>query len=596
MLKIKSIFYNIRYMFKAMWSFSKALFVGKFFLAVLNGIMAPINAYILKILIENITKKDFEISLITIAIIMFFNLSSGFFIATIRKKLGILVDLFKNKLLFEFYSKIADMDYEILYTPDMIQNKNMAIQAIQGGLAINYLDIMFSCLSAIITFLSILYLLSSISIWIYILIILLTLIRIFTVVIDKKRKYKTTLELSRVNTENSYYMSVLTDEAYVNDIKMFSISEWIINKSKKCILNVQNLLQQLLAFVYKNDLIRNLLSCIEMVFPYIYVTNQMIFNDMSFANFTLITTTLKTLTNSVTNITNSLVDLGENSAYVKIYIDFMKVENVIAVPNKGVPVEQIIDTNAAFELKNVSFKYPSSKNLALKDINLKIECGKFYVIVGENGAGKTTLVRLLCRLYDVSEGSLLYMNTNIKNIEYKSYRNNIGVVFQDYKYYCLSLAENVAMNEYNNSDEIENRILDALDKAGLGKKVSSLPKGIHTQLGKIFDDEGVLLSGGELQKLALARVLFKNPSIVILDEPSSALDAFAEDELITTFNSVLKNKTVIYISHRLSVANYSDKLIYIQYGMIKGFDTHKNLLNNLPSYKAMYETQAKHYS
>ncbi len=596
MLKIKSIFYNIRYMFKAMWSFSKALFVGKFFLAVLNGIMAPINAYILKILIENITKKEFEISIITIAIIMLFNLSSGFFIATIRKKLGILVDLFKNKLLFEFYSKIADMDYEILYTPDMIQNKNMAVQAIQGGLAINYLDIMFSCLSAIITFLSILYLLSSISIWIYILIILLTLIRIFTVVIDKKRKYKTTLELSRVNTENSYYMSVLTDEAYVNDIKMFSISEWIMSKSKKCILNVQNLLQQLLALVYKNDLIRNLLSCIEMVFPYIYVTNQMIFNDMSFANFTLITTTLKTLTNSVTNITNSLVDLGENSAYVKIYIDFMKVENVIAVPNKGVPVEQIIDTNAAFELKNVSFKYPSSKNLALKDINLKIECGKFYVIVGENGAGKTTLVRLLCRLYDVSEGSLLYMNTNIKNIEYKSYRNNIGVVFQDYKYYCLSLAENVAMNEYNNSDEIENRILDALDKAGLGKKVSSLPKGIHTQLGKIFDDEGVLLSGGELQKLALARVLFKNPSIVILDEPSSALDAFAEDELITTFNSVLKNKTVIYISHRLSVANYADKVIYIQDGMIKGFDTHKNLLNNLPSYKAMYETQAKHYS
>ena len=191
---------------------------------------------------------------------------------------------------------------------------------------------------------------------------------------------------------------------------------------------------------------------------------------------------------------------------------------------------------------------------------------------------------------------MLYMNTNIKNIEYKSYRNNIGVVFQDYKYYCLSLAENVAMNEYNNSDEIENRILDALDKAGLGKKVSSLPKGIHTQLGKIFDDEGVLLSGGELQKLALARVLFKNPSIVILDEPSSALDAFAEDELITTFNSVLKNKTVIYISHRLSVANYADKVIYIQDGMIKGFDTHKNLLNNLPSYKAMYETQAKHYS
>ena len=596
MLKFKSIFYNIKHMFKAMWNFSRVLFAGKFFLAVLNGIMAPINAYLLKILIDNITKNDFETSLITIAIIMLFNLSSGFFTATIRKKLGILVDLFKNKLLFEFYSKIADMDYEILYTPDMIQNKNMALQAIQGGLAINYLNIMFSCFSAIITFISIIYLLSSISAWVYILVMSLTFIRVFTVIIDKKRKYKTTLELSRVNTENSYYMSILTDEVYVNDIKMFSVSEWIINKSKRCILGVQNLLQQLLNFVYKNDLIRNVLSCVEMVFPYVYVTAQMIFNNMSFANFSLITTTLKNLTNSVTNITNSLVDLGENSAYVKIYIDFMKVENIIAIPNKGVSVEKIDNTNTIFELKNVSFKYPSCEDFVLKDINLKIQQDNFYVIVGGNGAGKTTLVRLLCRLYDVSKGSLLYMGTNVKNIEYKSYRNNIGVVFQDYKYYCLSVAENVAMNDYQDTPEIENRILNALDNAGLGEKIASLPKGIHTQLGKIFDNEGVLLSGGELQKLALARVLFKNPAIVILDEPSSALDAFAEDELITTFNSVLKNKTVIYISHRLSVANYADKVIYIQDGTIKGFDTHKNLLKNLPAYRDMYEAQAKHYS
>lgn len=583
-------------MFKAMWKFSKVLFAGKFFLAVLNGIIAPINALLIKVLIENITKSNFKTSLITIVIMMLFNLLSGFFTATIRKKIGILVDLFKNKLLFDFYSKIADMDYEILYNPDMIQNKNMALQAIQGGLAINYLNIMFSCFSAIITFISIIYLLSSISAWVYILVVFLTLIRVFTVIIDKKRKYKTTLELSRVNTENSYYMNILTDEVYVNDIKMFSVSEWIMNKSKDCILGVQNLLHQLLDFVYKNDIIRNVLSCIEMAFPYVYVTAQMIFNKMSFANFSLITTTLKNLTNSVTNITNSLVDLGENSAYVKIYIDFMKVENIIAIPNKGIPIEKIENTSIVFELKNVSFKYPSSKNFVLKDINLKIEQDNFYVIVGGNGAGKTTLVRLLCRLYDVTNGSLLYMGTNVKDIEYKSYRNNIGVVFQDYKYYCLSIAENVAMNDYQDSPEIENRILNALENAGLGEKIASLPNGIYTQLGKIFDNEGILLSGGELQKLALARVLFKNPAIVILDEPSSALDAFAEDELITTFNSVLKNKTVIYISHRLSVANYADKVIYIQDGTIKGFDTHKNLLNNLPPYRDMYEAQAKHYS
>lgn len=582
-------------MLKAMWGFSRVLFAGKFFLAILNGVIAPINAYFIKILIENIVKKNLNVSLIVIALIMSINLLCGFLKAIIKKKLDILIDLFKNKLLFEFYSKIADMDYAILYNPDMIQNKNMALQAIQGGLAINYLNIMFNCFSAIITFLSILYLLSSISLWIYLLIIFLTLIRILTVIIDKKRKYKTTIELSRVNTENTYYINILTDEAYANDIKMLSTSEWIVRKSKKCIAKAQNLLQCLVTAIFKNDLIRNILSCIELVLPYIYVTTQMIFNNMSFANFTLITTTLKSLTNSVTNITGSLVDLGENSAYVKIYIDFMNVKNVIAIPDKGIQISSLPDCKNSFEIENVSFKYPGAKTNALENLSLSVEKGKFYVIVGKNGAGKTTLVRLLCRLYDPSEGSIKYMNNDLRTIEYRSYRDTIGVVFQDYKYYCLSIAENVAMNDYDDTPETLDRISKALSDAGLGKKIKSLPKGIHTQLGKIFDKEGILLSGGELQKLALARVLFKNPSVVILDEPSSALDALAENELIKTFNTTLKGKTVFYISHRLSVAKYADKVIFMDDKHIKGFDTHENLLRNIEDYRIMYESQAKHY-
>ena len=151
------------------------------------------------------------------------------------------------------------------------------------------------------------------------------------------------------------------------------------------------------------------------------------------------------------------------------------------------------------------------------------------------------------------------------------------------------------MNDYRDTPETEERILKALDEAGLGEKIASMPKGIHTQLGKIFDKDGIQLSGGELQKLALARVLFKDPSIVILDEPSSALDAFAEDELITTFNSALRGKPLIYISHRLSVACHADKVIFVKDGEIAGMDLHKALMEKLPDYKEMYETQAKHY-
>ncbi len=594
-MKLKTVFHCVGYMFKSMWAFNKGLFVGEVLTAVLNGVIAPVNAYLIKILVDNISAKAFDTSLKIIAAVMLVNLLYGLVISKTKKETGILDDLFRNQLILDFYSKIADMDYEILYTPDMIQQKNMALKAIQSGYAMNYLRIMFSWVSAIITFISILYLLTSISVWVYVLILILIAVRIFTVMLDKKRKYRTTEELSRVNTEINYYMNVLSDEAYVNDIKMFSVSDWILNKYKKCMYSVQSLIRKLSAYVYRNDIIRDFLSCIETVLPYIYVTVQVIFYGMSFANFTLVTATLKSLTDSVSGITNNMVNMRENSAYVKNYIDFMQVGNKIAVPDKGIAVSEIRSVTPVFEFKNVGFVYPECERFTLRNINMKIEPGKFYVMVGENGAGKTTLVRLMCRLYDVSEGALLYMGTDVKDVEYKSYRNNIGVVFQDYKYYCFSIAENVAMNDYRDTPETEERILKALDEAGLGEKIASLPKGIHTQLGKIFDKDGIQLSGGELQKLALARVLFKDPSIVILDEPSSALDAFAEDELITTFNSALRGKTVIYISHRLSVACHADKVIFVKDGEIAGMDLHKALMEKLPDYKEMYETQAKHY-
>ena len=595
MSKIKIIFSNSTYMFKSMWNFKKLLFWGRLFNSILNGIIAPLNAYILKILVEKITDLNWNGALIMISMIAIINLTNGILHACIDKKLGDLNDLFKNYLLFEFTSKTVNMDYEILFNPDMIQKKDMAVKAIQEKRATKYLDIFFSCISHVITLASIIYLLSSFSWWVYLVMIVLCSIKIYTVIVDKKRTYNTSIEMAPINTEASYYMSMLTDESYVNDMRMYSISNWSVSKYKNCVNRTHKLIEKLLSVGFKNRVVRSILSGIEIVFLYTFVASQMIFNNMSFANFTLATSTLRTFSDSITNITRSLIDIGENSAYVEIYREFMDTNNIIAVPDKGINIKNLTNTKYLFELKNVSFKYPGSEKIILEDINLQIEKGKFYVIVGKNGAGKTTLVRLLCRLYDVSSGIIKYMDNDIKNLEYKSYRENIGVVFQDYKYYCLSIAENVAMNEYDGSEKTIEKILSALSIAGLGEKIYSLPKGINTQLGKIFDNEGILLSGGELQKLALARVLFKDSPVVILDEPSSALDALAEDELIRTFNSALKGKTVFYISHRLSVAKYADKVIFMEDNNIKGFDTHANLMNKLPSYKEMYESQAKHY-
>lgn len=595
MSKIKLMFSNAVYMFKVIWNFSKSLFFGKMLLAILNGVIAPLNAYILKILVEKITVFDWNSTLEVIGIIAAVNLTNGVLQAYINRKLGITGDLFRNHLMFEFNSKVVNMDYEILFEPDMIQMKELAFKTIREGRAIKYLDILFSCISYVISLVSIIYLLSSFSWWVYLIMLGLSSIKIYTVIADKKHNYNISVDMAPINAETSYYMNMLADESYANDIRMFSISRWVISKYEKCITKAHKMLEGLLSGIFKNTVVRNVLSGIETVFLYTFVASQMFFNNMTFADFTMATSALRTFSDSITNITGSLIDLGENSAYVKIYREFMKKKNTIAVPGRGRNIKELPDTRYIYELADVGFKYPGSEKMVLEGLNLQAEKGKFYVIVGKNGVGKTTLVRLLCRLYDPSSGIIRYMNNDLRDLEYKSYRDNIGVVFQDYKYYCLSIAENVAMNEYDGSEEVIKKISDALNAAGLSEKINSLPKGINTQLGKIFDKEGVLLSGGELQKLALARVLFKNSSVVILDEPSSALDALAEDELIRTFNTALKGKTVFYISHRLSVAKYADKVIFMEDSGIKGFDTHETLLESIKSYRVLYESQAKHY-
>lgn len=595
MSKIKLMFSNAVYMFKVIWNFSKSLFFGKMLLAILNGVIAPLNAYILKILVEKITVFDWNSTLAVIGIIAAVNLTNGVLQAYINRKLGITGDLFRNHLMFEFNSKVVNMDYEILFEPDMIQMKELAFKTIREGRAIKYLDILFSCISYVISLASIIYLLSSFSWWVYLIMLGLSSIKIYTVIADKKHNYNISVDMAPINAETSYYMNMMADESYANDMRMFSISRWVISKYEKCITKAHKMLEGLLSGIFKNTVVRNVLSGIETVFLYTFVASQMFFNNMTFADFTMATSALRTFSDSITNITGSLIDLGENSAYVKIYREFMKKKNTIAVPGRGRNIKELPDTRYIFELADVGFKYPGSEKMVLEGLNLQAEKGKFYVIVGKNGVGKTTLVRLLCRLYDPSSGIIRYMNNDLRDLEYKSYRDNIGVVFQDYKYYCLSIAENVAMNEYDGSEEVIKKISDALNAAGLSEKINSLPKGINTQLGKIFDKEGVLLSGGELQKLALARVLFKNSSVVILDEPSSALDALAEDELIKTFNTALKGKTVFYISHRLSVAKYADKVIFMEDSGIKGFDTHETLLESIKSYRILYESQAKHY-
>ena len=245
------------------------------------------------------------------------------------------------------------------------------------------------------------------------------------------------------------------------------------------------------------------------------------------------------------------------------------------------------------EFKNVSFKYPRSENYVLRNVSIKIQSGEHLSIVGLNGAGKTTFIKLLCRMYDVTEGEILIDGVNIKEYSDEEYRKLFAVVFQDFKLFAFSLKENIVLGgEYD-----EDRFTESLKMSGLYEDAMKLEQGADTMIFKSYDEHGTELSGGQQQKTAICRALYKDAPIVILDEPTAALDPMAEYEIYRKFNDLVGGKTAIYISHRLSSCKFCDKIAVFSDDTIKEYGTHDELANiENGIYARMYSVQAKYYA
>lgn len=246
------------------------------------------------------------------------------------------------------------------------------------------------------------------------------------------------------------------------------------------------------------------------------------------------------------------------------------------------------------EFSGVTFRYGGADTDTLRGIDLKIKQGERVAVVGYNGAGKTTLVKLMMRLYDPSSGIITLGGRDIREYDLKSYRNIFGVVFQDYKQFALSVAENVLGRPMRDGDEAI--VEDALRRAGIWDKISELPDGIYTQMTREFSEDGLLLSGGQSQMLAIASVYAHGSPIVILDEPSSALDPLAERELYRQMYSACEGKTMIFISHRLSSAVSADKVVLVEDGVVRECGSHEELMRLDGKYAEMFRAQAESYT
>ena len=287
----------------------------------------------------------------------------------------------------------------------------------------------------------------------------------------------------------------------------------------------------------------------------------------------------------------ALADMRTNAVFLKTTFEFLDIPSNMY--QGSLTTEKRSDGQYEIEFRDVSFKYPKTDRWALRHVNMKFTVGKKLAIVGENGSGKTTFIKLLCRLYDPTEGEILLNGIDIRKYDYKQYLDVFAVVFQDFKLLPYALGQNVAAStQYD-----EERARECLEKAGFGDRLHSLPDGLKTPLYKTLEETGIEISGGEAQKIALARALYKDAPFIILDEPTAALDPLAEYEVYTHFNDIIGGKTAMYISHRLSSCRFCDVIAVFDNGQIVQMGTHEELLEQTAGkYSALWHAQAQYYT
>ena len=296
------------------------------------------------------------------------------------------------------------------------------------------------------------------------------------------------------------------------------------------------------------------------------------------------------LAEGVSSLLTTLGNMRENAEFLEPLYRFLD------TPNKmyqgSLTTEKRNDRKYEIEFRDVSFKYPGTGTWALRHVNMKFNIGERLAVVGENGSGKTTFIKLLCRLYDPTEGEILLNGIDIRKYRYDNYLALFSVVFQDFKLLSQPLGANVAAAEHYDRARAEKSLI----KAGFGPRLGSLPQGLDTCLYRDFADSGVEISGGEAQKIALARVLYQDAPFIVLDEPTAALDPEAEAEVYTKFNDIVEDKTAVYISHRLSSCRFCDEIAVFDHGQVVQQGTHDTLVETEGKYKSLWEAQAQYYA
>ena len=613
--------YRLFYIFKLVWEARPSLLFIMLFMSVFNGIIPVLGARIAADLLNSLANPlavdkysaigQFIVSatgaggsgdgwrIITALLILQFGymLFNSVVSSLYNMFVNISGEIVTNHIKIKIINKAKEVDVASFDLPEFYEKLENANRE-AGMRPINIMRSTFSLVSTIISMASFIVILAAVGAWMPVVVVLLA---IPSAIINFTYRRKTFFYMRRRSKDRrqmEYYSNLMVNKDMVKEIRLFGLSDTFIGRFRETFLKYYAGIKRLIINENIWHIAISIFTTIVNCALYLVIAKNVFTGIFTLGDYSLYTSALSHVSNGVSSLISTTSSIYEGALFIDNMILFMaekkRIVPVLSDPELKEPRHVKRHTGHTIEFRHVSFRYPGSERMVLKDINFKLNEGETCVLVGLNGAGKTTLIKLLTRLYDPTEGTILLDGYDIREYDTDELYEMFGIIFQDFGKYAVSVRENIEFGDIVRKHS-EDDVIDAAKQSSADQFIEKLPDGYATPLMRYFEENGIELSIGQWQKLSIARAFYSDSDFLILDEPTASLDAIAEQEIFNQFDSLRADKTTIFVSHRLSSATVASKILVLEYGEIIEEGNHSQLMNSRGRYYELFSTQAKRY-
>ncbi len=598
----KSFFSRLSYIIRLVWEAKKSLLILMVFMSAFNGISPVISAYISANLLNRIsqvlqlTSPEFQTILNLLLPAMILNFGYMFFVSLVHSISNMITrlssEMVTNHVKCKIMNKAKEIDLASFDMPEFYEKFENANRE-SGMRPIEVIRSTFNIVSTVISAISFVAILAAVAWFAPLVVICLSLPSAIITFSYRKKNFQYMRRHSKDRRQMNYYSNMLVNKDMVKELRLFNLSDTFIFNYKKVFQRYFGGIKKLVVGEGVWNILISLVTTSVNCALFFFIAYTVTTGNGKIGDYSLYTGALTSIASCVATLVTTTSSIYEGALFIDNMIVFMNEKKGIA-PTLSNPHRVVRGQGHTIEFRHVFFRYPGTNRDVLKDISFVVNPGDTVVLVGLNGAGKTTLLKLLTRLYDPTGGQILLDGKDIREYDVNELYAMFGVIFQDFGKYAFTVNENIAFGEIEKPMD-HDAIRKAAKSSSAEEFISLLPNGYDTPLMRVFEPNGIEPSIGQWQKLAIARAFYSDSDVLILDEPTASLDAIAEQEIFNQFDSLRKDKTTFFVSHRLSSATIATKILVLEQGALVESGNHSELMEKGGIYFHLFSTQAKRY-